>query len=292
MLYFLNIVFSMRKICLKYQLALFICCSQFNQGIFFYNYFPGSIFDILLRIQPEYHSFQRFSGFCVFLQKTQGNFLSLIGKFHCYIIHCYFLSLICNFKFFCFRVKHTVLTCLFFHYIVFSDRKIIQDCLSFFICYHTGYQGIFFIFYNAVSCFVFLSVRGINGFLCMNGKFCTFHIPFFIVKFITFLFFHDFFPGEETAYLIYKTCYTVFHLRQDLFFYFRSTRKFFSLFMDCKASYCFIIILFNDNNKFTGFLFYLVYSIRIYGNSDRRFLCPLVCASVCNFIQWNFLSVF
>ena len=212
MLYFLDVIFSMGKIRVKYQLALFVGCSQLDQGIFFYNHFPYRILDSLLCIQPESYSFQRFSGFCVFFQKAQGNFLSLIGKFHRYIIHCYFLTLICNFKFFCFWIKNTVLSCFFFHHIIFSDRKVIKNGFPFFICHHTGYQSIFFIFHNTVSSFILLSVRGINGFSCINGKFCSFHVPHFVVKFIAFLFFHDFFPGEEAAYLVYETGHTVFHL--------------------------------------------------------------------------------
>ena len=79
-------------------------------------------------------------------------------------------------------VQYESFRCSLFYYIVRTKRQILCNCFSVFSSLYRCYQCIFCIDQLSVSVFIFLIIRCIDIFSCIDIKFCTFQIPFFINK--------------------------------------------------------------------------------------------------------------
>lgn len=75
-----------------------------------------------------------------------------------------------------------ILPVLFFYHIVRTKRQVICNCFSVFPGRYRCYQSIFCINQLSVSIFIFLIIRCVDIFRCIDVKLCTFQIFFFINK--------------------------------------------------------------------------------------------------------------
>ena len=211
MFYFFHIIQSMRQVCLKSQFSFCICFPGFDQGILFHDHFIICIQDIFLCIKSKGYSLKRFACNSILFQNFDSNMLSFIDQIHCDIINRNFLSIVFDFKFLCFRIKNTVLSCFFFNQIIFSNRKVVQDRFPICTCNQCCNQIIFIVSYNTITFCIRLSVRCINGLLCIDCKFCALDSSHFIGELIARRYIHSFFTGNKFRYRIYYRCNAVFY---------------------------------------------------------------------------------
>ena len=248
-----------------------------NQSTRFYKYIICKINNIFLRIQSKYCSLYRL--FCFFGQfrKNKLYLLSLIFKFHRNIIYRYFLSLILNFKFFCFRIQNKMMISnIRFLQIIGTNRQIVKWYSSLFSGHKFCNKSIFFIQHFTVTCFIFLSIWCINRFFCINFKGYTFCSLLLILEHITAVFFYDFLFAEKFTDRIYCACDAIFHFCKKGIFHILSTHKIFPCFLDCQTAYRFIVLLSNYDNIFSGFFLYFISCFGIHSDRNEIAFCIFI----------------